>query len=87
MSLNNYFDNIYCINLDEATERWDHCLTQFEKHNFIAERFSEIKKWSVITPQCQVSLPYVLWKTNIDKDILKNKIWDTNIYDIYSHNK
>ena len=43
MSLNNYFDNIYCINLDEATERWNHCLTQFEKHNFNAERFSAIK--------------------------------------------
>lgn len=55
--------------------------------NFNKVWYSEIKKWSVITPQCQVSLPYVLWKTNIDKDILKNKIWDTNIYDIYSHNK
>lgn len=43
MSLNLYFDHIYCINLDEATERWDHCLTQFEKHNFIAERFKAIK--------------------------------------------
>lgn len=43
MSLNLYFDNIYCINLDEATERWEHCLKQFEKHNFTAERFKAIK--------------------------------------------
>ena len=40
-----YFDAIYCINLDERTDRWEHCLTQFEKLGISdrVERFSAAK--------------------------------------------
>ena len=40
-----FFDAIYCINLDERTDRWEHCLTEFEKLG-ISERvirFSAIR--------------------------------------------
>jgi hypothetical protein len=43
MTLNEYFDKIYCINLDEATERWDMCVEQFNKYNINVERFPGIK--------------------------------------------
>lgn len=40
-----YFDAIYCINLDERTDRWEHSLKQFEKLGISdrVERFSAIK--------------------------------------------
>lgn len=43
MSLNDFFDNIYCINLDEATERLINCEEQAKKFEFTFERFSAIK--------------------------------------------
>lgn len=43
ITLNNYFDKIYCINLDEATDRWEDCVKQFKKYNIEVERFSAIK--------------------------------------------
>lgn len=47
--LNDYFDKIYCINLDRATERWEKCVEQFEKYNVKVERFSAIE------PECSVN--------------------------------
>ena len=40
-----YFDAIYCINLDERTDRWEHSLKQFGKLGISdrVERFSAIK--------------------------------------------
>ena len=40
-----YFDAIYCINLDERTDRWEHSLKQFEKLGISdrVERFSAIR--------------------------------------------
>jgi GR25 family glycosyltransferase involved in LPS biosynthesis len=40
--MNNYFDKIYCINLDKRTDRWSDCQQEFVKHNIIAERFSAV---------------------------------------------
>ncbi len=41
--LNKYFDKIYCINLDRATERWEKCVEQFNKYGIEVERFSAIE--------------------------------------------
>jgi GR25 family glycosyltransferase involved in LPS biosynthesis len=38
--INDYFDKIYCINLDRRTDRWDLCLKEFEKYGLNVERFS-----------------------------------------------
>lgn len=40
MTLTNYFDKIYCINLDRRTDRWEECLKEFDKHGLDVERFS-----------------------------------------------
>jgi hypothetical protein len=52
-----FFDGIYCINLDERTDRWDHSCKQFEKLGIKerVERFSAIKpsydsRWNRRTP-------------------------------------
>ena len=46
----------------------------------------EIEKYGKISPQCQVSLPYILWKTNIKFDIINSEtIWDTNRFIITFH--
>jgi len=44
MNLNEYFDKIYCINLDERPDRWEQSLEEFEKVGIKnVERFSAIK--------------------------------------------
>jgi glycosyl transferase family 25 len=42
MKLNDYFDKIYCINLDRRTDRWERCQEIFSKINLNVERFSAI---------------------------------------------
>ena len=41
-TLNNFFDNIYCINLPESTDRWEEVSKEFAKHIIIVERFEAI---------------------------------------------
>lgn len=41
-TLNSHFNNIYCINLDRRTDRWEECLIEFKKHRLDVERFSAI---------------------------------------------
>ena len=43
MTLNDYVDAIYCINLDDRKDRWDEAAKQFVKHNLWVERVSGIK--------------------------------------------
>ena len=43
ISINDYFDKIYCINLDRATERWNTISEQFDRLNITVERFSAIE--------------------------------------------
>jgi len=41
MRINEYFDKIYCINLDRRPDRWEeNCLPQFKKLGLTVERFS-----------------------------------------------
>lgn len=40
--INDFFDKIYCINIDRRTDRWEKCLIEFEKHGLNVERFSAI---------------------------------------------
>jgi len=39
MSLNNYVDKIYCINLKKRTDRWEFVSDEFKKINCTVERF------------------------------------------------
>ena len=41
-TINSHFNNIYCINLDRRTDRWEECLIEFKKHSLDVERFSAI---------------------------------------------
>lgn len=42
MKINEYFDKIYCINIDRRTDRWETCSKEFIKHDLIVERFSAV---------------------------------------------
>ena len=42
MKINEFFDKVYCINLDRRNDRWDSCLIEFEKHGIDVERFSAV---------------------------------------------
>lgn len=40
--LGDFFDAIYCVNLDDRTDRWEHCTALFAKHGLRVERLSAI---------------------------------------------
>ncbi len=40
--LNDFFDKIYCINLDRRPDRWGECKLEFDKLNLVVERVSAI---------------------------------------------
>lgn len=42
ITLNNYFEKIYCINLERRSDRWEECLNEFSKHNLIVDRYNAI---------------------------------------------
>jgi len=71
-TLNSHFDKIYCINLDEATERWDGCLEQFEKYNITVERFSAIKPLEGKNGLLKGELGCLLSNLEVVKDAYKN---------------
>lgn len=48
MKLNDWFDNIYIINLEHRTDRWEHCEEQMKKHDFTAEKFKAIGRTDLI---------------------------------------
>jgi glycosyl transferase family 25 len=44
MKLNDFFDKVYCVNLDERPDRWENALKEFKKVGLEnVERFSAIK--------------------------------------------
>jgi len=42
MKLNDYFDQIICINLDRRKDRWEESQLQFSKHNIKVKRYSAV---------------------------------------------
>ena len=44
MTLNNFVDKIYCINLDRRPDRWARCEEIFKKHDLSVERVSAVDK-------------------------------------------
>ena len=46
----------------------------------------EIERFGKVCPQCQVSLPFVLWQQGINFDVIKDEtIWNTDRYYITDH--
>ncbi len=42
MGINEYFDEIYCINLEHRNDRWENCKNQFDKYSINVTRFNAI---------------------------------------------
>jgi GR25 family glycosyltransferase involved in LPS biosynthesis len=42
MTFNQYFNRVFCVNLDRRTDRWSMCLPEFEKACLTVERFSAV---------------------------------------------
>lgn len=39
-TLNDYFQEIHCINLDRRVDRWEECQEEFKKYDLMVERYS-----------------------------------------------
>lgn len=39
MKINEYFDHIYCVNLDARTDKWLICNVEFDKHELVVQRW------------------------------------------------
>jgi glycosyl transferase family 25 len=52
MLMNNYFDKIFCINLDRRTDRWDNVSKLFERNGLV------IEKHSAFDGKKELTLPY-----------------------------
>jgi len=40
--INDYFSEVYCINLEKRVDRWKECEKEFKKHNLSVKKFSAI---------------------------------------------
>jgi GR25 family glycosyltransferase involved in LPS biosynthesis len=73
ISLNDFFDHIYCINLDERKDRWKSATEQFEKNNITVERISGIKnKFSINKKVNDGEMGLILTHKLIYIDAIKN---------------
>lgn len=54
--------------------------------NFDTAWLEEIYKYGNVFPQCQVSLPYCLWKTRIKYDVVAApSIYESGLFEIFPH--
>lgn len=51
MTLNDFFSEIVCINLDRRKDRWEKCLSDFDKLNIHVNRFSATDGQKIDLPQ------------------------------------
>jgi len=63
--MNNYFDHIYCVNLDKRTDKWEECVKIFDKHNLSVERFSAIDGNTINNPTKLMNGEWGLLQTHI----------------------
>jgi GR25 family glycosyltransferase involved in LPS biosynthesis len=73
--LNDFFDKIYCINLDKRVDRWEESSKVFEKYNIKVERISAIDG-SKLQNNSQIksgALALTLTVYNVITDAIKNK--------------
>ena len=49
-TLNDFFDNIYCVNLAHRTDRWEDSSKLFAEHSLIVERFEAVNGKEVFQP-------------------------------------
>jgi GR25 family glycosyltransferase involved in LPS biosynthesis len=55
--LNTFFDGIFCLNIDDRTDRWENCKREFKRHGITnVTRFSAIKGSKLALP----------WSNNVD---------------------
>lgn len=53
--LNEYFDKIYCLNLDRRPDRWEKCKALFDKVQIKVDRFSAIDKLNITTNKSKIT--------------------------------
>ena len=66
MTLNQYFDKIYCVNLDRRPDKWAEAVEEFKKNNMEVERFAAIDGQTLqMPPMCMYANPF---RTKLPRD-------------------
>jgi len=80
-TLNDYFEKIYCVNLDKRTDRWEESKEQFKKYNLNVDRFSavdgssvEVKYGSLNDGQIGCALSHIEIIKSLKSDGFKNAL-------------
>lgn len=76
ITLNNYFEKIYCINLERRKDRWESVKNEFIKNEIIVEKYNAIDG-KIITNSSQLKdgeVGCLLSHLNILIDCQKNKV-------------
>jgi len=77
-TINTYYDNIYCVNLNKRHDKWELCLAEFDKHNITnVERLSAVdgKLTEIVASNKDLwpgEVGCILSHLKILKDIVKN---------------
>ena len=66
MNINEYFEKIYCVNLEKRPDRWVKCDEIFKKHNIQVERFGAIDGYSIENTTTLLPGEFGLIKTHIE---------------------
>jgi GR25 family glycosyltransferase involved in LPS biosynthesis len=82
--LNNYFEKIYCINLSERTDRWNHVTNEFNKIGCSVERVEAVdgKRLPIVSNQINPGeVGAYLSHMNLLKYIIDNNIQTALIFE------
>ena len=66
MNINEYFEKIYCVNLEKRPDRWAKSDEIFKKHNIQVERFGAIDGYSIENTTTLLPGEFGLIKTHIE---------------------
>lgn len=85
MGLNEYFDNVYCINLKHREDRWENCKKQFDQYNINVEKFEAVNGKEVAPEGINGLLPgeigVIRSNYNVIKDAKEKKYKNVLIFE------
>ena len=82
MNINEFFEKVYCINLDRRSDRWDCVINNFNKNNIKCERFSAKDGYEIDLPSpFRFELAGAISHLNVIKKAKENNLKNVLIFE------